>query len=75
MIGTRVRYRGSLDDHWGRYLVAAEVTTDDGPRYDLATYAGVVMLVDVGRTSFEPVPLGRTHVVGAPDLRCHVVQR
>jgi hypothetical protein len=31
MIGRRVEYRGSLDEHWGRYQVAEQVETPAWP--------------------------------------------
>jgi hypothetical protein len=74
LIGTRVEYRGSLEDAWGRYVIAAEVPTDDEPRYELATYAGVIAVHNVRSSSFTPVPAGPKHVVLAAQARANVAQ-
>lgn len=74
MIGTRVRYHGSIEDAWGPYRVAAELSTDEGPLYELATSAGVIAVQRVRRSSFTPVPVGPMHVVVAAQMRANVAQ-
>lgn len=75
MIGKRVDYHGSLDDAWGRYVVAEEADTDDRPRYVLTTYTGEPALRRVRRESFTPVPDGPRHEVRGAALRALVAQR
>lgn len=75
MTGTRVEYRGSLDDFYGyRFVVAEEVRTDTGLRYDLATYAGEIVLRNVRPSSVTPVPEGPKHRVVSAVLRAQIAQ-
>lgn len=74
MIGTRVEYRGSVEDAWGRYVIAEEVLAGTGTRYTLATYAGDIALHDVRPTSVTPIPDGPKHRVTSAELRAQIVQ-
>lgn len=74
MIGTRVEYRGSVEDAWGRYIVAEETVTEVGTRYTLATYRGEVVLRGVRAGSFTPIPVGPKHQVPGAQLRAQIVQ-
>ncbi len=75
LIGRRVHYHGNIDDGWGRCVVADEIDTDHGLRYELSTlHDGTVILHTVRRTSFTLIPLAGKHVVASAQLRAQIVQ-
>ncbi|MFC6094367.1 hypothetical protein [Saccharothrix lopnurensis] len=61
--GRWVNYRGSLDDHWGRYRIISVDDTLHGPRYTLVDNHDHITLTNVSRTSFTLVPDGPPHHV------------
>lgn len=75
MIGTRVEYRGSVEDARGcRFVVANEAGVGGDARCDLATYRGEVALRGVRASSMTPVPAGERHRVLCAEIRAQIVQ-
>lgn len=75
MIGTRVEYRGSIDDAYGlRFVIAEKHGTGADAKLTLATYDGHTALRNVRPSSVAPVPAGPRHQVRRAEERAQVAQ-